>query len=276
MKYFLDTEFLEGTQKTFLGKTVSTIDLISIGIVAEDGRKYYAISNDFNLKEAWNRYDLKHTGFGDRNNLPPVKDYWIRNNVLKNLFNNHVADYNKEINTFKEFKNLVEHFGKTNKQITEEVCDFIDARKSGNGIIMPGGTSIKQANTLNVEFYGYYADYDWVAFCWLFGKMIDLPKGFPTYCVDLKQILDEKLINCNKKVRYYDTKDRAVFGDAFGSLSYSSTLVEKEEDLSKCSLQYKIEFMKKYNSKFPKQVNEHNALADAEWTFELYKFLQTI
>jgi len=58
MKYFIDTEFLEGTQdKTFLGfkysKTKPTIDLISIGIVAEDGREYYAISKDFNLKEAW-------------------------------------------------------------------------------------------------------------------------------------------------------------------------------------------------------------------------------
>ena len=33
MKYFLDTECLEGTQKTLSGKTKPTIDLISIGIV---------------------------------------------------------------------------------------------------------------------------------------------------------------------------------------------------------------------------------------------------
>jgi len=37
VKYFYDTEFLED------GKT---IDLISIGIVAEDGREYYAVSLD--------------------------------------------------------------------------------------------------------------------------------------------------------------------------------------------------------------------------------------
>ena len=37
MKYFLDTEFIEGTQKSWFGRdTKSTIDLISIGIVAED------------------------------------------------------------------------------------------------------------------------------------------------------------------------------------------------------------------------------------------------
>lgn len=64
MKYFLDTEFVEGTQqRSFLGikigETKPTIDLISIGIVAEDGREYYAISKDFNLKEAWNRFDKK-------------------------------------------------------------------------------------------------------------------------------------------------------------------------------------------------------------------------
>ena len=65
MKYFLDTEFLEGTQQRRLCSielpklfdTKNTIDLISIGIVAEDGREYYAISKDFNLKEAWNRYE---------------------------------------------------------------------------------------------------------------------------------------------------------------------------------------------------------------------------
>jgi len=41
------------------------------------------------------------------------------------------------------------------------------------------------------EFWGYYADYDWVVFCWLFGPMVDLPKGWPMYCKDLKQLADE-------------------------------------------------------------------------------------
>lgn len=42
------------------------------------------------------------------------------------------------------------------------------------------------------EFWGYYADYDWVVFCWLFGTMMDLPRHFPMYCRDLKQTLDER------------------------------------------------------------------------------------
>jgi len=42
------------------------------------------------------------------------------------------------------------------------------------------------------EIWGYHADYDWVAFCQLFGSMIDLPKGYPMYCRDLKQYLDDR------------------------------------------------------------------------------------
>jgi hypothetical protein len=42
------------------------------------------------------------------------------------------------------------------------------------------------------EFWGYFADYDWVVFCQLFGRMIDLPKGWPMYCRDLKQLADER------------------------------------------------------------------------------------
>lgn len=39
----------------------------------------------------------------------------------------------------------------------------------------------------SVEIWGYFSDYDWVVFCQLFGTMMDLPKGFPMYCLDLKQ-----------------------------------------------------------------------------------------
>jgi len=42
MKYFLDTEFIEGTQKSIFNKK-PTIDLISIGIVCEDGRWTYEL-----------------------------------------------------------------------------------------------------------------------------------------------------------------------------------------------------------------------------------------
>lgn len=37
------------------------------------------------------------------------------------------------------------------------------------------------------EIWGYYADYDWVLFCWLFGTMCELPSHFPHFCMDIKQ-----------------------------------------------------------------------------------------
>ncbi len=38
------------------------------------------------------------------------------------------------------------------------------------------------------EFWAYYADYDWVALCQLYGTMMDLPKGWPMFCRDVKQL----------------------------------------------------------------------------------------
>jgi hypothetical protein len=40
--------------------------------------------------------------------------------------------------------------------------------------------------------WGYFADYDWVVFCQVFGRMVDLPKGFPYFCMDLKQSMKER------------------------------------------------------------------------------------
>jgi hypothetical protein len=51
LRYFYDTEFIEN------GKT---IDLISIGVVREDGRSYYAVSTEFKARKAsqcWDRFD---------------------------------------------------------------------------------------------------------------------------------------------------------------------------------------------------------------------------
>jgi hypothetical protein len=57
MKYFYDCEFLED------GKT---IDLISIGMVCEDGREFYAVSNQF-----------------DTNRV--MKDVWLMANVMSSI-----------------------------------------------------------------------------------------------------------------------------------------------------------------------------------------------
>ena len=123
MKYFLDTEFIEGGRDY-------PVTLISIGIVAEDGRKFYGISSEFNEEDA---------------------NDWVKQNVLP-----HVKGPRYPIS-----------------QIKASILEFCDLTKY-----------------CKPEFWGYYADYDWVVFCQIFGTMMDLPKGWPMYCRDLKQFAD--------------------------------------------------------------------------------------
>lgn len=119
MKIWFDTEFIED------GKT---IDLISIGIVREDTRAYYAESNDCDLSKA---------------------SPWVKYNVLPHLQGSaYILSRNA---------------------IARDIIGFVGEKP---------------------EFWGYYADYDWVVLCQLFGTMMDLPRGWPMYCRDIKQLCD--------------------------------------------------------------------------------------
>lgn len=145
MRYYLDTEFIE------YGKT---IDLISIGIVAEDGREFYAISKEFD----WNK---------------AIHCDWLYVNVLRQLppVTRHCESIPvgvKGINVTTE--NLPEY--KSRDEIKQGILEFI-------------------GDDPHPEFWADYAAYDWVALCQLFGKMIDLPTGWPFYCRDIRQALDE-------------------------------------------------------------------------------------
>lgn len=289
--YYIDTEFLEGTQDKRIfgikyGETPPTIDLISIGIVAEDGREYYEVSKDFNLYEAWNRYDLRQDKSLTEGGKV-YKNYWIRENVLKpifyelfikaakdgiganlkfgrNYFYGDKKDMYKLANrfgfTFQNMKDLIERYGKTNKQIAEDLKQIVSVTNEKHTGTYPN----TQAE--NVEFYGYFADYDWVAFCWLFGKMIDLPNGFPNYCHDLKQILDEKAAN----LIFSKRKEFGIL-DSYSKKAGTDTF----EPIKVYSLQEKIDAVINSNN-FPKQTNEHHALADARWNKKLYEFLNKI
>lgn len=45
------------------------------------------------------------------------------------------------------------------------------------------------------EIWADFASYDWVAFCQLYGRMIDLPSGLPMFCMDLMQDLRQRGIH---------------------------------------------------------------------------------
>lgn len=283
MKHFIDTEFLEGPQnKTMLGikygETRPTIDLISIGIVSEDNGEYYAISKDFNLKDAWGRYQLKGANTFDGQLVDAVnKEYWIRENVLKPIYkklhskenlharqafhraNVYIAETKFDF-TYKNLKKLINKYGKTNKQIAKEIKEFVAYTEHPE--LHPEDYYYKKDSFdfKGVEFYAYYADYDWVAFCWLFGKMMDLPKGFPMYCIDLKQEMDS--IALKKGTNWFNGEEENIYG--------------LEHPINKNpSFENKVSLIKRMKG-YPKQTNEHNALADAKWNRELYDFLNKL
>jgi 3' exoribonuclease, RNase T-like len=146
-RYFLDTEFIED------GKT---IDLISIGIVCEDGREYYAINYDCDRSKANN---------------------WVQKNVLKFLPPEPLSLFYGNKKAFEESEAYKQ--GWRNKPlIVLEILEFVRWSKKKPHF----------AEGEKPEFWGYYASYDWVAFCQLWGKMINLPKGFPMYINDIKQL----------------------------------------------------------------------------------------
>lgn len=219
MKYFLDTEFIEGFHKPFLGKKRHHIDLISIGVYREDGKSLHLISSDYNYNDA---------------------NDWVKENVIIPLYKETVHG---DARNLWSASNFHKGYGLSNRLISAKVALFMGCFED----------SLFWRAPPNIEVYGYYADYDWVLFCSLFGRMIDLPKGFPMYCRDLKQMLDEKiekLTNCDF-FHYFHQEKELTFDE-------------------------KLRAIKEKNIKYPKQTNEHNALADAKWNCELYNFLKTL
>ncbi|WP_414755572.1 3'-5' exoribonuclease domain-containing protein [Anabaena sp. CCY 9910] len=150
VRYFLDTEFIEDG---------STIDLISIGIVSSDLREYYAINVDCDFSKA---------------------NDWVKENVLKQL------PPKPEPNQVTEEDILWE----TRRAIAKDIVCFIKQPFFKNDLTKLDYKAVKQIEPetgIDVEIWTYYGAYDWVVFCWLFGAMIDLPKGFPMYTNDIKQ-----------------------------------------------------------------------------------------
>jgi hypothetical protein len=149
-RIFYDTEFLEDGR---------TIDLISIGLVAEDGREYYAVSSD----ASWTR--IKENDWLVRNVLPslPVTARASLDAYLKHHPNSHPRP---RINLVGP--DLTDTRVKPRQVIANEVRDFIQA-------------------TPAPELWAWYAAYDHVVLCQLWGPMVSLPKGVPMFTRDLKQ-----------------------------------------------------------------------------------------
>ena len=81
------------------------------------------------------------------------------------------------------------------------------------------------------EFWGYFADYDWVVFCRLWGRMIDLPKGFPMFCLDIKQWATQLGVNIKDAVPQPPNAHNAL-ADAMWNMAAHSYLSEHAERMT--------------------------------------------
>lgn len=150
-RYFLDTEFIEDGV---------TIDLISIALVCDDGREYYAISNEFNSSKA---------------------HQWVKDNVIAKLPPRPCFTQNPYASASDKEASKI---WKTREQIKEDVLFFL-----AGGVFHSDGsqTLYWDESVKDVEFWADYAAYDWVVFCQLFGNMLDLPRELPMFCSDIQQ-----------------------------------------------------------------------------------------
>lgn len=169
-RYYIDTEFIEDG---------STIDLISIGIVAEDGRELYMQSTEFDPSKAsdWvKEHVITHLVVCPHLAWDHAWDHGVGTSPLQSLIMHVVRGQC----TFAE--SWTRHAGayadcpwRTRKQIKHEILAFMDIEKYGKP-----------------ELWGWCSGYDWVALCQLFGTMMDIPAGYPHYVRDIQQVLDER------------------------------------------------------------------------------------
>lgn len=166
MKYFYDTEFLEDG---------NTIDLISIGILAEDGRTYYAVNSDAD----WGRV---------------VRHDWLRNNVWQHLPLKRVPS-NASVG-------IIESVDRDNSDvkrkslIASEVMSFLRPNPS---------------DYRDCELWAWCGAYDHVALMQLWGTMSSVHgTGLPFYTNDLKSLHDLFLTDDQRAV----LREIPVPGDA--------------------------------------------------------------
>lgn len=144
MKYFYDTEFLENGE---------TIELISIGIVAEDGREYYAVNTNMSASAIVNHEWLRENVWP----YLPLRSYALSHGMHTVLDTGH-----KDV--------------KYKSTIAKEVMEFLQPNPE---------------DYRHTELWAWCGAYDHVALMQLWGTMSSVHgTGLPFYTHDLKSIHD--------------------------------------------------------------------------------------
>lgn len=147
---FYDLEFLEDGR---------SIELISIGMVCDDGREYYAVNSD----APWER--IRENDWLIRNVLPslPITGRTSLDSYLAIPANSYPKTTLNMVGADTKDTLVKPHW-----VIANQVRDFIQA--------VP-----------DVELWANYGAYDHVALAQLWGPMVRLPEGVPMFTNDIQQ-----------------------------------------------------------------------------------------
>jgi hypothetical protein len=145
-KYFYDTEFHER------GGSYA-IEAISIGIVSEDGREFYAVYDDFDTRAV-------------------ASNGWLMKNVMSSIGHDKfiVADFEGMPMTRDIY--ITDSAKKSRTALAYAIMEFVDGTEP--------------------EWWNWYGAYDHVVLSQTFGTMMDLPSGFPMFSCDIKQLHRDK------------------------------------------------------------------------------------
>lgn len=150
--YAYDTEFLENGR---------TIELISIGIVADDGREYYAVNVDMPTDRI-------------------AQDPWLMQNVWPHL---PLVDYNPA----PLITGARSDYGIYIRGSLDQKSEFVKPQwviRNEVRAFLTAGASEENPTHLWAD----YGAYDHVVLAQLFGRMIDLPEGIPMFTNDLQTV----------------------------------------------------------------------------------------
>lgn len=222
MNYFIDCEFLLRTRDvTFLGiklfRRKNVVQVMSVGIVCDDGREYHAVCSDFNLREAWGR---------PRERL----------NVLRPLWRDLP---NQEKFSYTGIKRIISKYGKSMKQINEEVKEFINF--NGDGVVNLFYTSKEMMR-------------ERVPLSYVFESII-YDRIFDVVYTEIYHLLELKAYGMN------GVHMTRLMGRTFLDLDYD--------------LEYKLRLIKSLTS-FPKYIASITAIERARWSKRLYDFIESL
>jgi hypothetical protein len=146
VRYFYDTEFIDDGR---------TIELISIGVVAEDGREYYAVSTEFNPDDA---------------------GPWVRTHVLPKL------------------PSPSSQVWRSRRRIREDLEEFfgIDGPEPVESDV--AGPRARRTTLLAepIELWAWVGAYDHVVLAQLWGPMTGLPREIPRFTREMKQLWEDR------------------------------------------------------------------------------------